>query len=163
MTKDGVGKSEFVQRTQDHLNHYIAAADTKASILLTGHLAFLGLYGNAIKGAFQDPTFLFLVISSFSVASGLIAGVLALLVILPRTPETPTGYILWSSILDMGEENYREAMKNLDSDTAFTELADENYALAKVADKKYKYLRKSLLVTFVLVFFSLISYTLTII
>lgn len=161
MTED-IQNTEFVRLTQDHLNHYIAAADKKASILLTGHLAFIGLFGNAIKGSFQSPSALFLAITGVAVAGGLLAALLALLVILPRTPETPTGYILWSSILEMSEEDYREEMLALEPNVAFEELADENYALAKVADKKYSYLRRSLLTTFVMVFFAFASYTMSV-
>ena len=162
MTEPQVDKTEFVERTQDHLNHYIAAADTKASILLTGHLAFLGLYGNAVRSEFVDPTALFLIFAGLTVGFVLIASSFSLSVIYPRTPETPTGYILWSSILEMGEEKYREEMQNLDPDTAFQELADENYALSIVADKKYASLRRSLIATFIMVGFALLSFAIAV-
>ena len=157
-----IKNTEFVRLTLNHLNHYIAAADKKASILLTGHLAFIGLLGNAIKGSFQSPSIAFLIVTGLAVASSLAAAVLALLVVLPRTPETPTGFILWSSILEMSETEYREEMLDLDSGTALKELAGENYALTKVADKKYNHLRRSLIATFVMVFFALLSYSMAV-
>jgi hypothetical protein len=153
-----IGSQEFASRIQDHLNHYIKAADRKASILLTGHLAFLGLYANLVKPVLSEPTWLELVLIAATAVLTIIAGGFSLSVVYPRTPETPQGYMLWTSILDRDEEEYREELKDLEPDSILTEMVDENYALAEVADQKYRHFRWSVHITIAMVASALASY-----
>lgn len=158
MSDSNMDPQLLVERTQDHLDHYINVADRKASILLTGHLAFLGLYANVVKFALTTPSKLAVSAISLTIISTLIAGGLALSVVYPRTPETSGGYMFWGSILDRSEDEYRAEMKEIDSQSAFDEFVDENYALAQVAAQKYRYFRYSLFATGVFVILALFSY-----
>jgi hypothetical protein len=163
MTDPKIRPLKFVERTQDHLNHYIDIADRKASILLTGHLAFLGLYANLVKPVLRNPTQTDLVAIGVTIIVALIAGGLALSVVYPRTPETPQGYMLWTTIVNRSESEYRSTMNGLEPQKAFDELVDENYALAQVASQKYQHFRFSLFATIALVLVALASYFVVII
>lgn len=140
-------KEEFAERTQDHLNEYIKFADKKSSILLTAQLAFIGLYANIIRNGWEGANCTFKTLSVVTVLTGLGAIGLAGWTVYPRTPDTEEGLMLWKTIVNMGEETYIESVSSLDSDSVFNEILEENHKLAVVADRKYKYLRLSLILT----------------
>lgn len=154
---------DFVELIQSHLNEYIHAADRKSSILLTAHIAFLGLFGKALINesssiALASDGILSAVMAGATVLSGLIAGLFAGLVVYPRTPETDSGYMLWSSIINKQKAEYHDEIQSLGEDKIAEEMIDENYQLANVADDKYKYLRYSLISTAAMVIFAVISF-----
>lgn len=75
------GVEKFIERTQNHLNKYIALADQKASILLTDQLAFLGLIATAeyILVNSVNPIFMWLAVATGIL--GLSASLLSIAVI----------------------------------------------------------------------------------
>lgn len=145
-------KAELTGRIQDHLNKYILGADQKASILLTGQLAFLGLAATTVKDLIKTTGELFYWSSIGAGGAGIVAAFFAIVVIYPRTPSTDEGFIFWGNIVTHGSaENFREAFDNLPDSDINREVITQNYMLAKVANKKYKYLRWSLRVTLLMV------------
>jgi hypothetical protein len=150
-------KEEFAERTQDHLNEYIILADKKSSILLTAQLAFIGLYINIIRNGWAGANCAFKILSVITVLTGLGAIGLAGWTVYPRTPDTEEGLMLWKTIVNTGEENYIKKIQSINSDSIFNEILEENHKLAVVADKKYKYLRLSLILTGAMVLASLLA------
>jgi hypothetical protein len=149
---------DFATRVQDHLNHYIDVADRKASILLTGHLTFLGLYANLVNPMFSSPTMLEYIMVVLTALSSVVAGGFALSVVYPRTPETSQGLMLWASIRSRSEAQYRDELKDLDRESILDELIDENHALAGVADRKYRHFKISSGATVIMVVIAVLSY-----
>ena len=152
------GPEDLAERTQDHLNKYISAADNKASILLTALFAFLGFSATLINDILNGTSSLFNLFASLGAISGLIAAFFAGLVVYPRTPKPENGFIYWENILEHGErDDFVDAVEKLDGDSALTELSKENYDLAKVAHQKYCYLRWSLRVTLLMALFAVLA------
>ena len=148
----GLTKAELAGRTHDHLNKYIAGADQKASILLTGQFAFLGLAATAVKDIIKTTGPLFYWLSTGTAAAGIAAVFLAIVVIYPRSPSPEKGFIYWENITAYDSvQNFREAFDELPDSDIGDEVVTQNYMLAKVADQKYKYLRWSLGTTILMV------------
>jgi hypothetical protein len=147
-----ITNAELAVQTQDHLNKYIAAADQKASILLTGQFAFLGLTATAVNDIIKTAESAFWVLSVGTAVSGVIAAFFAIVVIYPRTPSPEKGFIYWGNILSHGSpDKFQQEVNSLSDDEILKELSIQNYMLAKVADRKYDHLRWSLRFTIVMV------------
>lgn len=140
--------TQFSQLVRDHQNGYIRVADNKASILLSGLVAYLGLTLSAIGANFGSEGIIFLVIAGGSILSALVAIYFAASAVYPNTPTTTQGLMMWESILEKSEEGYREAIQEKSSEELLDELIDENYQLASVNDTKYEQVRCALLATF---------------
>ncbi len=148
-------KAELAGRTQDHLNKYISGADRKASILLTGQLAFLGLAATAAKDLIKATGELFYWLSIGTAVVGITAAFLAIVVIYPRTPSPEKGFIFWGNITTYDSaKDFREAFNDLSDSDLGDKMVTQNYMLAKVAKQKYKYLRWSLRATILMVIFA---------
>lgn len=139
--------TQFSQLVRDHQNAYIRVADNKASILLSGLIAYLGLSLSVIGASLETEGDLFIGSASLSVLSALIAIYFAASAVYPNTPETPQGLIMWESIIQKGEQGYRETIQAKSSEELLNELIDENYQLAVVNNTKYQQVRLALLAT----------------
>lgn len=147
--------AELAGRTQDHLNEYIVAADRKASILITGQFAFLGLMATALTNLDQPPSGWLLWFVIATAVCGILAVLFAVVVIYPRTPSPEQGFIYWGNITQHESgESFHEAVNSLDDEEAMKTLNKENYSLARVAEKKYGYLRWSLRATVAMIVFA---------
>jgi len=139
---------DLVKRTHTHLNTYITTADQKASILLTAQFAFLGFYGSGVSEIWKMATPEFKLLSGLTIASGLIAAVLAGLVVYPRSPKGgEEGLVFWESIIRKTQSEFEHDVSKLDDENALRELIEQNHSLAKVADKKYRFMRYALITT----------------
>lgn len=145
-------KAELAGRTQDHLNSYITAADQKASILLTGQLAFLGLTATATGDLINTDGGSLYWLSIGTAVAGIVAAFLAITVVYPRAPSPEKGFIFWGNITEYDSaEDFQNAFAGLSNSDIKSVVITQNYMLAKVADKKYKYLRWSLRATALMV------------
>jgi hypothetical protein len=145
--KSELTSTQFSQLVRDHQNAYIRVADNKASILLSGLIAYLGLSLSAIGANVGSEGSIFLIIAAGSILSSLVAIYFAASAVYPNTPTTPQGLIMWESIIEKGEQGYRESIQGNSSEELLEELIDENYQLAKVNDTKYRQVRCALLAT----------------
>ena len=140
--------NELTDNIHTHLNKYIISADRKASILLTAQFAFLGLSANALSGSIseiQDSTFIFVIIGSLC---GLFGLIFAILVIYPRESEPVENMMYWSHIQSYDSwDKFRDDINELSDSDRRDELIKQNYALSKVAVRKYTNLRISLIFT----------------
>lgn len=148
---------QFSQLVRDHQNEYIRVADNKASILLSGLVAYLGLSLNAIGSNLGEEGAFFLWIAGGSVLSALVAIYFAASAVYPNTPQTPQGLVMWESIVEKSEQGYRETIHTKDPDQLLDELIDENYQLATVNDTKYKQVRRALQATIPTVGFGILA------
>lgn len=141
---DDLSSKEFALIVRGHLNSYIKLADSKASILLSGLVAYLGLALGVIGANFNGSGLTFKISAVLTVFSGAIAAYYAASAVYPNTPETPQGLVLWESIVNNSIDEYRSKIKDKDSEELLDELIDENYKLAEVSDTKYDTVRKAL-------------------
>lgn len=137
----------FSKLVRNHQNAYIRVADNKASILLSGLVAYLGLSSSVIGANFRSEGWVFLIVGGISVLSAVVGIYYAAKAVYPNTPPTPQGLIMWESIVEKGEKGYREEIRSKSSDELLNELIDENYQLAKVNNSKYKLVRRALQAT----------------
>lgn len=149
--------AEFSELVRVHQNSYIRVADNKASILLSGLIAYLGLSLSVIASNIESEGTIFIVAAGFSVLSALFSIYYAASAVYPNTPETPQGLIMWESIVEKSEEEYRETIRSKTSEELLEEIIDENYQLARVNDKKYEYVRRALLTAIPTVGFGLLA------
>lgn len=147
VNREELTAAQFSQVVRDHQNNYIRVADQKASILLSGLIAYLGLSLSAIGANIGSEGTTFFVIAGISILSALVGIYFAASAVYPNTPPTHQGLIMWESIIEKGEEGYREAIRSKSSDELLNELIDENYQLASVNDMKYEQVRWALWAT----------------
>lgn len=140
---------ELLQLSHKHINAYIKVADQKASILLSGQLAFFALSANFVPSEWNN--------FGINVKASIILTVIlalggVLFSILTVTPQEETqgraGYILWKDILEhKNEDQFVENTKALTEDDVIQSLGEEVYKISKVADQKYDNLRISIYLT----------------
>lgn len=147
----------FSQLVRDHQNAYIRVADNKASILLSGLVAYLGLSLSVIGTNLRAEGMFFHIVAAISVMSAIVGIYYAASAVYPNTPSTPQGLIMWESIIEKSEERYRKTIKSKNSDELLDELIDENYQLAKVNSTKYQQVRHALQATIPTVVFGILA------
>jgi hypothetical protein len=139
--------TDFSTQTLSHLNAYIKFADQKASILLTGQLAFLGLFVNFLNQIWPGPSIEFQILSAVTIGATLVAGVFAGWVIYPQTDPSGENLLFWENIKTKSLDDYESKIKDLDEGSALDELIEENHLLAEVVSNKYRRLKISLIST----------------
>lgn len=152
-----ISTDELVTRTHDHLNQYIALADNKASILVTAHLAFLGLFANALNNlSIESPVVWWSAL--LSAAFGVVGVFLAGWVVYPRTPKPKTGVLFWENIVEFdSRKKFNEEIQSLENKGARNQLISENYDLAAVAHNKYNFLRWALRATGLMILLAMVA------
>lgn len=150
---------ELLQLSHEHINGYIKVADQKASILLSGQLAFLALSTNFVPSEWSNLAICvkFLVVLTVLFALG---GILySILTVTPREEtQGQAGYILWKDILEhKDEDQFVENAKALTEDDVIQSLGKEVYKISKVADQKYDNLRVSIYMTGIFLFLGILA------
>jgi hypothetical protein len=142
---------QLILKTTEHYNRYIQQADRKASILLSGHLAFIALImnlttgGNRILGSVSSISFL--LPAFLSVVSLFIC----LYAIYPRvisysSNETTNGLgnLNWEAVNELAAEEYTSKVRSDKIDQGIESLSTSNKALANVLVRKHCALRVAL-------------------
>lgn len=160
--QEDLSAKEFSELVREHQNTYIKVADNKASILLSGLVAYFGLSLSVLGSNFLTQGQPFIIFASLSILSAIIGIYYAAFAVYPNTPETPQGLIMWESITSNSIEEYREIVKSKSSEELLSELIDENYELAGVNDRKYYKVRRAIQVTAFTIFFGVIAMVLLI-
>jgi hypothetical protein len=151
----GISGGELGKGTKSHLNKYIGLADQKASLLLTGQLAFLGLTATTLNELVSVDGGLSELFVVLTVVSGVAAILLSISVVYPRTPKAKKGVIFWENIIQYDSpDEFEAAFVDLDDSERLNRIVVQNYYLAKVASKKYCYLRWALRATIAMILFS---------
>lgn len=173
----GSGDAELVAMVHEFIKDYILAVDRKASILLTGLFALLGLTLNVLSP--REPSLFSrstvdlapllaellrspgLWLLGLSATMGAYALVFSGWVVYPRrTPPShgepfsgpsETGFIYWGRIVNfVDREMFVGAVGLVDDDQAFVEVAKNVYNIADIAAVKYSWLRRSMGATFLM-------------
>ncbi|WP_256545935.1 Pycsar system effector family protein [Halobellus inordinatus] len=131
---------ELLSQTTNHFNRYILQADKKAAIVISGHLAFIGLLINSTLWS-ERVCILYGVIglSLLSIGSGIYT-------VFPRFVDhnrenANLGNLNWR-VASQGD--YAESVLDEDIERGVESLAASNEALASVLRRKYRWLRVSL-------------------
>lgn len=171
------GDAELVRMVHEFTKDYILAVDRKASILLTGLFALLGLTLNVLSP--REPSLFSrstvelapllaelvrspgLWLFGLSATMGAYALVFSGWVVYPRrTPPShgepfsgpsETGFIYWGRIVNfVDREMFVRAVGRVDDEQAFVEVAKNVYNIADIAAVKYSWLRRSMAATFLM-------------
>ena len=131
-------KTDVAFRINSYINEYIRFADAKAGIVVTFMSALLW----ALFDRYHETPCANAYTIAVSIVLALTAVVVALGVIWPYTPKPPKGYIFWESIYDHKEADiYAEAFAGLSPTQFLSALSVQNFFIAKVAVRKYKWFR----------------------
>lgn len=153
----GIDKEELAHRAQKRLDKYILGADRKSSILITAQFAFIGLVLNVVRPVWGDTDVCTKILIGFGIGAGIFGVTFAGLVIYPRETVPKKGYLFWEDILEHERREYIWKAQSVPSDEALKETVEQNYALSKIASKKYGFFRLSLVSTAIMVFFLMFS------
>lgn len=152
---DGISRAKFAELVYHHQNKYIDLADRKASLLLTAHLAYLGLFTNTMSRIWHVAPDLAKMLSIITGLAVIVTIVCSTKAVYPKTPETPQGLILWESVTKYTINEYRDEILGRSESKLEEEMIDEAYKLAEVANNKYPYVRRAMQLTGIVVLLSL--------
>lgn len=140
--------TKFAEFHEGYVRHYIALADTKASLIFGASSALSGYL--LVNKAFRSIANYGL--SSFTSVSAILAAVLlmvgslfAIAVIMPRLPRGAEGIVFFGAVSrykNSGE--YLELVKAQTEDRLTSARIEHCYGTSKICSKKYKSLRTSM-------------------
>lgn len=142
-------RGEFASFAHQYIRDYIALADQKATFFFTGATALLAfLYNQNVSDHWLKPLMEWNILDTiaFVAMAALAAGaLLALLVIIPRTPGSRRGFLFWQAIAeyDTGRQ-YSDELWRLSGPSLVQIKAEHCYELARVCRRKYWMLRSAL-------------------
>jgi len=146
---DADARERFAESVHQYVREYIRLADQKATFLFTGATALLAfLYKNEVSSRWLKPVMQWNILDTvvFIAMTALALGVLlALLVVIPRTPGSRRGLLFWEAIAeyDSGRQ-YSDELRLLSSATLFQIKAEHCFDLARVCRSKYRALRAAI-------------------
>lgn len=135
---------DFVRHINDYLNAFVRHADVKASVVFFISVAMLGyLAQNVGPPQFLDFTVRKAVLFSLAVLSDVCALVTGLWIVFPRLPRSSRqGLIFWEDItIFKDDQEYAGAISTISDQQQIEALAKQNYALATIAQAKYRKLQ----------------------
>lgn len=139
-------QGEFAYFVHQYLRDFIKFADQKAAFIMaiaSAILAFLtrqGAYKSLLTPIRERGLPEWAASSSFLFIA--LAGLLALLAVLPRLGSKAVGIIYWKGILQSGGPlNYRMKVQTVDDHGLIRSVLDHSYELAEIADRKYEILK----------------------
>lgn len=142
-------RTTFINGTHTYICDYIKVADQKATFFFTGATALLAfLYKNDVSSRWlRSPADwrLLDIIAFVAMVALALGALLALSVIIPRTPGSRRGFIFWEAIAEYGSgREYADDVSTLSPATLVQIKAEHCFDLAKVCRAKYKWLRVAL-------------------
>lgn len=149
--------TDFSKQTLSNLNEEIKFADRKASALLTGQLAFLGLLVNVLNGNWAEASIAFKLLSAGTALTTFLGAVFAGWVIYPQTESSGDALLFWGDISTKSLDNYKSKINKINKDKILKELIKENYLLAEIVSNKYDRLKCSLKLTAVSIVLAALS------
>lgn len=146
---DADARERFAESAHQYVREYIRLADQKATFLFTGATALLAfLYKNDVSARWLKPVMQWNILDTvvFVAMTALALGVLlALLVVIPRTPGSRRGFLFWEAIAEYDSaRQYSDELGLLSSATLFQVKTEHCFDLARVCRKKYRALRAAM-------------------
>ncbi|WP_420182078.1 Pycsar system effector family protein [Haloarcula sp. KBTZ06] len=150
-------RNQFIVEALAQTKSSIRSADQKASMLLTGQFAFLGLFANVVAPIWKDggPTFHRLTALTTIAAFGSILA--AAVVVFPR--EGDGDLLYFAENADKNKEKYVEEIMELDAENRSKELLRSDHSLSTIANRKHSYVRISVIGAVLSVCFGVIAIT----
>lgn len=139
----------FADQTHQYIRDYIRQADQKAAFFFTVSTALLAfLYKAGISSRWLKPLLRWNVLdmAAFLAMMALaMSAIVALLVIIPRTPGSRRGYLFWEAIAEYDtSRRYADDLVTLSIPTLLQVKSEHCHELAGVCRRKYKWLRIAL-------------------
>ena len=152
-------KRDLAKIAYQHQNTYIKLADQKASILISGQIAFVVLVLNLISNTTVELSIQTVVMITISILFSLMSILFSILTVLPREESgISEGFVYWNDIKKYDDQDaYAEAIADLDGDTPLNEISHDIYNLSSVAQEKYNHLRCSIIFSIGFLLFGSIS------
>ena len=164
-------KKEFLNQAFEHNFNHITLADSKAAIFVTiqSLLITIGIASLLVSDTLvklkenTHPCLATLYILSllFYIGTSLTGIFVAINIFRPRGPSGDgqnerTGFLYFGHISNyQSSAEYHKAVIDVDEDTILEELCDQTYQIAKIADKKMKYVKKSIKFLYINVAFTI--------
>ena len=149
-TVDVVTSHQFAVLVNEHIRHFISAADQKAIFFCTGATALLAfLYDHKLSARWMKPLAAWLPSDVFALtgaATLAVGAFLSLLVVIPRSSGSGNRYFNWDAITthnNTGEEYGRRVIA-LSRERAVRAQAEYCFDMARVCTRKYRMLRRAL-------------------
>jgi len=144
--EDAEARERFAEGAHQYVREYIRLADQKASFLFTAATALLAfLYKSGISTKWLKPLMQWNILDmiAFVAMTALALGVLlALLVVIPRTPGSRRGFLFWEAIAEYENcRQYSDELRLLSAATLSQIKAEHCFDLARVCRTKYRILR----------------------
>lgn len=157
--------SDYTKTVFSHNQDLIQLADSKASIIISVISVLIPIIFGMDVFISTNEKFLnlmvFLYISFLiSVALLTITFIFAILVIVARTKEEYGDSIFFANIIKEELKKYEDFIKNLNEKLILEDYIKENYAIAKINEKKYKMFRNALIFLLISVLFLIFRYIL---
>lgn len=150
MTASHEETAEFLWNAHTYTNEHIRFADTKAELVIGWTSAILGaLLASDFERHFAATTVGALAFAGFAFLVA--AFVAAFLAVIPRQPwKSEPGLIYWREILAHKDKAaYVAAIKAMPSDALPTHVGTHLYALARVCDKKFRFVTASIILAMI--------------
>ena len=146
---DVQAKLQFAEQTHQYIRDFIKLGDQKATFFFTGATALLAfLYRNGVSARWLRPVMDWNILDVFAFVAMValaIGAVMALVVIIPRTPGSRRGFVFWEAIAeyDSGRQ-YADDLAMMSTGSLYQIKAEHCFDLARVCRSKYKFLRFAL-------------------
>lgn len=134
---------DYHKHNLSYTGDYIKFADGKAGVALGATLIMIGFFGNQVKeNGFRDMSIL-----EYNLLIGLIPLVIASvifiwLVLWPRYKTKNNDYMSWAGIGSFPDAAaYVNQIEGITDEQLIHDMGRQNYSLAKVCIKKYKFLK----------------------
>lgn len=139
-------EEDLLKTAHDHINNYIKFADQKASVLVSGQIALIVVVLNIMSNTWSDLLKLTQILVSGSIILASLSILLSIMTIYPREESDQTyGYIYWEEIQNFeNQDAFCDSLRDLNDDEIIQEMSDDVYNIAKIAQSKYKWLKRSL-------------------
>jgi len=132
----------FSKNVNDYYNHYVTVADAKAGVLIAISFVLLEFLKD-FKHCTSFENFLF-----YSIAILLsLTCLFSVCTVFPRNPKKKKGLIFWENVKEFDNSNeYFDKVKELDFDKIEKKYSTQNYILSKILNRKYFFVRASIIV-----------------
>lgn len=142
-------KDGFTTFAHQYIRDYINLADQKATFFFTGATALLAfLYNKDVPARWLRPVMQWNVLDTIAflaMAALAVGALLALFVVIPRTPGSRRGFLFWEAIAEYETgRQYSDELSLLSGPTLVQVKAEHCFDLAVVCRRKYRILRWAL-------------------
>lgn len=146
---DDTDRTRILEQTFDRQLGWISGVDRRVGFVFAANVAMLGVLVRVAGTTFTD-WLLWTAIAGFCIAGSLVFLGIAML---PDTDGTDLSKIFFGGISNHGVDQYEAEMRKLTRDEYMTDLASQCHVNARIADRKYRFVKWSMWAMSAAVFF----------